>query len=127
MNPLINSLLAGLFYFAAGSFGLVRHFLLEPGMANYPKAPKWLLNVFFAFSSVLIYAGLRFLWAWGTGEGATVPPGVTGMGVMLAGATFVYKASMLYNVLRQRYPVAVWARLNRITELVQCSPKSRDK
>jgi hypothetical protein len=127
MTPLINSLFVGLFYLFAGLCGLVRHFLLEPGMANYPKAPKWLLNVFFAFSSVLIYAGLRFLWVWATGEGVRVPPGATGMGVLLAFATFVYKASMLYNVLRQRYPVAVWARLNRISDLVRCSPKNGSK
>ncbi len=127
MTPLFNSLAVGLFYFAAGLCGLVRHFLLEPGMPNYPKAPQWLLNVFFAFSSVLIYAGLRYLWMFGTGEGATVPPGATGMGVLLAFATFVYKGSMLYNVLRQRYPVAVWARLNRISDLVRCSPKDGSK
>ncbi len=127
MTPIVNSLFAGLFYLSAGIFGLVRHFLLEPGMANYPKAPKWLLNVFFAFASVLIFAGLRFLWAWGTGDGATVPPGVTGIGVLLAFATFVYKGSMLYNVLRQRYPAAVWARLEKINELVRCSPKNSGK
>ena len=55
------SLFAGLFNFAAGTCGLSRHFQLEPGMANHPKAPKWLPNVFFTFSSVLIYAGLRFM------------------------------------------------------------------
>ena len=49
------------------------------------------------------------------------------MGVMLAGSTFVYKASLLYKVLRQRYPAAVRARLACIAEVVQCSPKSRDK
>ena len=49
------------------------------------------------------------------------------MGVMLAGATFVYKASMLYNVLRQRYPVTVWARLNRISDVVRCPPKKTGK
>lgn len=127
MTPLINSLLAGLFYLGAGVSGLVRHFLLEPAMANYPKAPQWLLNVNFAFSSVLIYAGLRFLWSWGTGEGSAVPPGVTGMGVLLASATFVYKASMLTNVLRQRYPVAVWSRINHVNELVRCSPRKSGK
>jgi hypothetical protein len=127
MTPLINTFSAGLFYLLAGCCGLVRHFLLEPGMGNYPRAPKWLLHVFFMFSSVLIFAGLRFLWAWGSGEGATVPPGVTGMGVLLAFATFGYKASMLYNVARQRYPAETWARLNRITELVQCSPKNNGK
>lgn len=127
MIPLVNSLFAGSFYLLAGICGLVRHFLLEPGMANYPRAPKWLLNVFFMFSCVLMYAGLRFLWVWATGEGVTVPPGVTGMGVMLAAATFIYKGSMLFNVARQRYPADVWVRLDRITKLVQCSPKDGRK
>jgi hypothetical protein len=83
--------------------------------------------VFFGFASVLIFVGLRFLWVWGTGEGATVPPGATGLGVLLATSTFVYKGSMLYNVLRQRYPADVWIRLNRITEMVRCSPRGGGK
>lgn len=124
MNPLINSLLAGVFYFVAGTSGLVRHFLMEPGMTHYPPAPKWLLHIFFIFSSVLIYAGLRFLWAWGTGEGVNTPPGATAMAVLLSFTTMIYKLSMLYNVMRQRYPSDVWARLNRITRLLQCSPRS---
>jgi len=124
MNPLTNSFYAGLFYTLAGCFGLIRHFLLEPRMPNYPRAPQWLLHVFFGFAAILIFAGLRFLCAWATGEGRSVPPGATGMGVLLAAALFVYKGSMLGNVLHQRYPAQVWTRLNRINTMVRCSRKA---
>jgi len=125
MNPLTNTFWAGAFYLLAGLCGLIRHFLLEPQMPNYPRAPKWLLHVFFAFAAVLVYAGLRFLWAWGTGQGTSVPPGTTGMGVLLSFAVFAYKASMLYNVALQRYPTETWARLNRITDLARCPPRGK--
>ncbi|MEG3089489.1 hypothetical protein [Sphingomonas sp. PB4P5] len=121
MNPLTNSFWAGSLYLLAGLCGLVRHFLLEPNVPNYPQAPRWLLNVYFMFAAVLIFAGLRFLTVWLSGEAATIPPGATGMGVLLALATFTYKGSMLFNVARQRYPVETWARLNRISELARCS------
>lgn len=123
MNPLTNTLLAGVFYLLAGICGLVRHFILEPRMENYPRAPGWLLNVVFAFAAVLIFAGLRFLWAWGSGAAASIPPGATGMGVVLSASLLMYKASMLGNVLFQRYPAEVWMRLERISELVRCSPR----
>ena len=123
MNPLTATFFAGLFYFLAGAFGLVRHLVLEPAIPNYPKAPQWLLHIVFAFAVILIYAGLRFLWVWGTGEGSTVPPGATGFGVLLAFGTMMYKGAMLGNVLHQRYPADVWTRLNRINTLVRCSKK----
>lgn len=123
MNPLTASFFAGLFYLLAGLFGLFRHLVLEPNIPNYPKAPPWLLNVVFAFAVILIYAGLRFLWVWGTGEGAVSPPGATGFSVVLAFGTMAYKFSMLLNVLRQRYPADVWARLNRINALARCAKK----
>lgn len=120
MNPLTNTFYAGLFYLLAGMFGLIQHFLLEPSAPNYPKAPPWLLHVFFAFAAVLIFAGLRFLTDWGTGEGATVPPGASGMGVLMAFSIFVYKGAKLANVLRQWYPAEVWARLDRLAEIARC-------
>lgn len=123
MNPLTATFFAGLFYLLAGVFGLFRHLVLEPSIPNYPKAPPWLLHIVFAFAAVLIYAGARFLWVWGTGEGATSPPGATGFSVVLAFGTMAYKAAMLGNVLHQRYPADVWRRLNRINSLVRCSTK----
>jgi hypothetical protein len=119
------SLWAGMFYLLAGLCGLVRHFLLEPTIPNYPRAPSWLLNVVFGFAALLIYAGLRYLWVWGTGEGSTTPPGATGMGVLLGAGLFIYKGAMLYNVARQRYPVETWRRLNRITDLARCRPGAK--
>jgi hypothetical protein len=48
-----NPLVAGVCLILAGNCGLVRHFLLEPKVANYPQAPRWLLTVFFFFAVVV--------------------------------------------------------------------------
>lgn len=121
MNPLTNTFYAGLFLLIAGLCGLVRHFLLEPNVPNYPRAPQWLLHVFFAFATVLIFLGGRFLTAWASGAAVTTPPGATPSGALLALVLVVYKGSLLVNVLMQRYPADTWKRLNRIQELARCS------
>lgn len=118
----INTFLAALFYTLAGTSGLVRHFLLEPQMVNYPRAPKPLLLVFFLFSTVLLFFGMRAFCAWWMGE-QEVPPAAAPTTVLLAFSIFVYKISMLINILHQRYPAEVWRRLNRINTLVKCSPR----
>lgn len=114
-----DSLLAGLPLVVAGICGLVRHFLLEPRMEHYPKAPGWLLLVYFAFAVVLIYLGLRFLLAW-LGESDRIPPNAQPGFVLMGWTAFLYKGAMLLNVLRQRYPVAVWRRLNRLHDMNCC-------
>lgn len=102
ISLMINTFMAGLFYTLAGVFGLTRHFLLEPKIADMPKTPRWLLQVFFAFSVVMIYAGLRYLTAWATGQATTVPPAATGFGVMLAFAIFGYTGSLLYDTFTRK-------------------------
>lgn len=97
MSALLNTFAAGFFFTLAGVFGLIRHFLLEPAMEDHPKAPKWLLRVFFGFSTVTTYVGLRYLTAWYTGAAVVAPPAATGLGVLLAFTLFVYKGSLLYD------------------------------
>lgn len=123
MNPEVNAFWAGLFYLLAGVCGLVRTFLLEPHVPSYPKAPQWLLHVCFLVSVVLMFSGMRFLWAYASGAAVTVPPGATGNGVLMAFALFAYNAAMMINVARQRYPVETWARLNHISDLALCSKR----
>ncbi|WP_267396200.1 MULTISPECIES: hypothetical protein [unclassified Sphingomonas] len=118
-----NSLVAGVSLVLAGGCGLVRHFLLEPKVANYPQAPRWLLTVFFGFATVLIFLGSRFLLAWYLGEAS--PPGATAAGAALGLALLIYKGSLLANVLHQRLPAEVWQRLNRITAMARCAPRRR--
>lgn len=114
-----DSLLAGLPLVIAGICGLVRHFLLDPTMLRYPRAPGWLLGVFFLFSSVLIYAGLRFLLAWYL-EQPGVPPNAQPMMVVLAWAVLMYKGSMLWNVFKQRHPAQIWERIYRLQRALGC-------
>jgi len=118
-----NSLVAGLCLVLAGGCGLVRHFLLEPKVANYPQAPRWLLKVFFFFAAVMIFLGSRFLLAWYLVEPS--PPGATSAGAALAVTLLIYKGSLLVNVLHQRLPADVWRRLNRITAMARCAPRRR--
>lgn len=114
-----DSLLAGVPLVVAGICGYIRHFLLEPRAEHYPKAPGWLLVVFFIFSSVLVFLGLRFIVAW-VGENPSIPPNAQPAFVLLGWTVLLYKGSMLLNVLRQRYPIAVWRRLNRINDANCC-------
>lgn len=102
MDVLMTTFVAGFFYLFAGVCGLVRHFLLEPKIADGPKTPKWLLRVFFAFSTVMIYVGLRFLTAWYTGAALTVGPAATGIGVLVAVTTATYKGSLLYDTFTRK-------------------------
>ena len=125
MGYVANAFFAGLFLFIAGVFGLMRHFLLEPGIQNYPKAPSWLLKVYFLFATVLIYMGLTYFTVWFMGGPNTIPPGASPKMVLLSFAILFYKGSMFVNVLRQRYPPEVWARINRLQDIVKCSRPSR--
>lgn len=97
MSELLNTFAAGFFYTLAGICGLIRHFLLEPKLPALPKTPRWLLHVFFAFSAVLIYIGLRYLTAWYTGAATVTPPAATGLGVLLSATLLTYKGSLLYD------------------------------
>lgn len=121
MTPhLTTTLFAGLFLTLSGMSGLTRHFLLEPKMTNYPKAPTWLLYVFFFFSAFLFFLGVRYLWTWAVEDTTTIPPGASTTMMMLSCAILIYKGSLLANVLRQRLPAGVWERLNKINARICC-------
>lgn len=117
-----NSFVAAPSLVLAGGCGLVRHFLLEPKVTNYPQAPRWLLTVFF-FAAVMIFLGSPFLLAWHLDEPS--PPGATAAGAALAVTLLIYKGSLLVNVLHQRLPADVWRRLNRITAMARCAPRRK--
>lgn len=114
---LINTFLAGLLYLVAGIAGLIRHFLLEPKLVNEPRTPKWLMRIFFGFSTVMIYCGLRFLSAWYTGAAVTTPPGVGGMGVLLAVTLAIYKGSLLYDTITRKAAFTLDELIRRFKEL----------
>jgi len=120
---MINDTIAsGVMLFISAMFGYTRHFLFEPKMTHYPPAPKWLLIVYFGFATVLFYLSMSFLHAAAFGPWTT-PPQAGSRFTMISLALLIYKGSMLYNVLRQRYPAEVWQRINRITSVVVCSKK----
>ena len=110
------ALLTGLMLVIAGGLTLARHFLLEPLSTHYPKAPAWLRHTMFLFAAVLIYTGLRFVWAFATNAPDTIPPQPGPATQLLAVALLLYKSAMLANVLRQHNTAATWKRLNRLNE-----------
>lgn len=122
MTVFANTLAAGIFFTSAGSCGLLRHFLLEPTSPHYPKAPAWLLGVFFVFSTFLMFIGLRYINTAIAGVNE-VPPGAATLMVTVAAMLFFYKFALLVNLLLQRLPARVWDRLNAINTMVRCSRK----
>jgi hypothetical protein len=99
-----NTLAAGILFLFAGLCGLVRHFLLEPTLPAevLPKTPRWLLRIFFGFATVMAYVGLRYILIWNSGLATTVPPGVTGLSVLIAGTIFTYKGALLADTLTRK-------------------------
>lgn len=98
-----NTLATGMFFLLAGLCGLVRHFILEPSLAEtLPRTPRWLLRVFFGFSVVMSYVGAKYLTLWYSGLATTAPPGSTGMGVLIAGTILSYKAALLADTLTRK-------------------------
>lgn len=123
ISLIISTFFAGIFYLLAGVFGLTRHFLLEPKIADMPKTPRWPMLVFFAFSVVMVYAGMRYLTSWATWQATTMPLAATGFGVMLAFAIFVifaifaYKGSLLYDTTTRRASSTLNELIDRLRKL----------
>lgn len=108
---------AGALYLIAGLCGLIRHFLLEPRLVIIPRTPRWLLRIFFGFSTVMIYVGLKFIAVWAEGLATQSPPGVTGLGVLIAFTIFTYKSSLLYDTLTRKSSMTMDELVQRFKEL----------
>lgn len=117
MTLMLNTFFAGLFYTMAGCFGLTRHFLLEPRIPDNPKTPVWLLRVFFAFSAVMLYVGMRYLTAWYTGIAVVAPPAATGVGVLIALAILSYKSALLYDTVTRKAQFTLDELIERLKKL----------
>lgn len=108
----MSEVVTGGFFVVGGLLALGRQSLLEPASAHYPKAPAWLRNCMLAFSALQIFVGLQTIMAH---QHEVKPMLLLGVGLCL------YNLAMLMNLLRQRYPEAVWNRLNQINERLSCS------
>lgn len=117
MTLLVNTFFAGTFYLLAGVFGLTRHFLLEPHIPEQPKTPVWLLRVFFTFSAIMIYVGLRYLTSWFTGAAIVAPPAATGLGVLISGTILMYKGSLLYDTATRKATFSLDELIERLKNL----------
>lgn len=117
MTLMLNTFFAGLFYSMAGIFGLTRHFLLEPRIPELPKTPVWLLRVFFAFSAVMLYVGMRYFTAWYTGVAIVAPPAATGLGVLISFTILTYKGALLYDTITRKAAFSLDELIERLKNL----------
>jgi hypothetical protein len=116
-----GALFTGSMLVIAGVLCLMRHFLLEPTSPNYPKAPVFVRHGIFAFAMVCLLLGLQFLAVFFNDKAPnTIPPQPGPSIQFLSTALVIYKAILLGNIVRQRYPEPVWDRLNRMNETLQC-------
>ena len=118
------ALVTGGMFALAGVMTLLRHFLLEPQSTHYPKAPVFVRQGIFAFSMVLIFIGLQFIWVFFEDSPNTIPPQPGPSTQFLATALLFYSAVMLGNIVRQRYPEATWKKLDRVHESLNCRDKN---
>lgn len=115
-----GALVTGAMLILSAIMTLTRHYLLEPGASHYPKAPAFVRHVMFAFAAVIMFLGLQYIWVFFNDHRQTVPPQPSPGLQLLASALMLYKATLLGNILAQRYPEQVWDRLNRINEALRC-------
>jgi hypothetical protein len=118
-----GALFAGICLILAGVATLWRGFLLEPGSAMYPKAPALVRHATFGFAVVLCFLGLQYISTFIAGGPNTTPPQPTARMQFLGLSLAVYQVILLVNILRQRYPVHVWTKLNRLNDALPCKDR----
>lgn len=115
------AIVTGCLLVLAGLLCLARHFFLEPVSANYPKAPVFVRHGIFAFATVCLFLGLQYIVVFFDKNAINDVPPQPGPAIqLLSMALVIYKSILLGNIVRQRYPEAVWDRLNRMNEMLQC-------
>jgi uncharacterized membrane protein len=115
------AIVTGVLLTLSGLLCLVRHFLLEPSMPHYPKAPVFVRHGIFAFAMVLLFLGLQYIFVFFDPDAVNDVPPQPGPAIqLLATALVIYKGILLGNIVRQRYSVETWQRLNRMNESLQC-------
>jgi hypothetical protein len=109
---------------ALGGFSIgMRQIVLSPRNATYPPAPSFVRFAMFVFAAMLAGSAVLF---FGEQEVAGAYAGKAGwLVVVLAAAAAAYNATMLVNILGQRYPAEVWRRMNRAAATVKRSCPER--
>jgi hypothetical protein len=116
-----GAIVTGCLLVTAGLLCLARHFLLEPTSPNYPKAPMFVRHGIFGFAMICLFLGLQYIFVFFDESAINDVPPQPGPAIqLLSSALVIYKAVLLGNIVRQRYPESIWARINRMNELLQC-------
>lgn len=105
------TLISSILLMLCGMSALFRHHLLEPKMTAYPKAPRWLLLIFFGFGTGCLWLGIKMFLGHFCGE---TP--IQSRFFVLVVLIFVLKTGLLINTVRQRLPEIQREKLNRAEE-----------
>lgn len=100
-----------------------RHILLSPSSSAWPRAPRWLRKVLFAGALVMVYGGLNLLFA-GLDQVHLPPADRMQLVAWLMSSVAVVECSFAWNLLRQRLPARLTARLERLAAIVRGKPKT---
>jgi hypothetical protein len=100
-----------------------RHILLSPSSSAWPKAPAWLRKVLFAGALVMVYGGLNLIFA-GLGQVLLPPTDRIQLIAVLMSTIAVVESAFAANLLRQRLPARITARLERLADIVRVRPKA---
>jgi hypothetical protein len=106
-----------------GITSIIRTFLLDPRSERYPKAPMFVRHTIFGFGTMMCFLGLHYLTVFLSDSASTSPPQPGSEMQFMSTILAVYKTILLVNIIRQRYPVAVWTKLNRLNDALPCKDR----
>lgn len=118
-----GALFVGVALLITGITSIVRTFLLDPGSERYPKAPAFVRTTIFGFGTMMCFIGLHYLTVFVSDSASTSPPQPGAEMQFMATVLAVYKTILLVNIIRQRYPAEVWAKLNRLNDALPCKDR----
>jgi len=100
-----------------------RHILLSPSSSAWPRAPRWLCRVLFGGSVVMLYGGMNLVFA-GVDQVRLPPTDRLQLIALLLATVAVVESAFVWNLLVQRLPARLTARLERLAAIVRGKPAS---
>lgn len=112
----MTDLAAGVALCVAGFFFGLRVIFLNPEAEGWPPAPTLVRVAMFAFMALMILAGVEV-----GGRAINTGTSMFPLSVILVfWGLAAYSVVMWVNIVRQKYPLVVWNRIERIMTLASC-------
>jgi hypothetical protein len=118
-----GALFVGVALLVTGIVSVARAFLLDPRSERYPKAPAFVRHTIFGFGTLMCWLGLHYLTVFFSDSASTSPPQPGAEMQFISTVLCIYKTILLANIARQRYPVDVWTKLNRLNDALPCKDR----